>query len=366
MKKALYKKDQMEFKNKSDSNYLKLVFNSQKALDKSKDIFKENAKFLLYESNFEPFLRYCHIQELKTVGWVKIDKYENINESSTALNVQVNYNNVSSIEKNEIANFLQMSWNIECYSYNYAFPDPEDKRNEIFQIGSVFKYYKSDSIEMKHLLTLKKINNTSNGNLITEECKTEKELILKWVKLVHEMDPDIMYTYNSDKFSSKYLIKRSEIYNIQNNVLQALSRLKNIPSIMKKEIVKSKYDVSYYYRFYIPGRLNYDLLSHYRRGLKKYSSYQFDNISNKILQESRHDVSAKDIFKSYKKGDPNDLYKLAEYCIQDCELFQKLVDKQNILPNLIQLANIMYVPISYLLMDQTRFLKTLYLNEMFE
>jgi DNA polymerase elongation subunit (family B) len=355
--KIVKKKDIMGFRNGKEYNYLRLVFNSQKALNKSKYIFKKNitifgknTKFLLYESNFEPFLRYCHIQELKTVGWVKIDEYEKINESSTALNIQVNYDNVIPVEKNEIANFLQMSWDIECYSYNYAFPDPEDNRNEIFQIGSVFKYYKNESIEMKHLLTLKKINNTSNGNLIIEECKNERELILKWVKLVNKMDPDIMYTYNGDTFDCKYLIKRSEIYNIQSNVLQALSRLKNIPSIMKKEIFESSaYGFSEYYRFYIPGRLNYDLLVHYRRGLKKYSSYKLNDISNEVLKESKHDVSAKDIFKSYEKGDPNELNKIGLYCLQDCELLQKLVDKQKILLSIIQLANVTYVPISYLL-----------------
>ena len=40
-----------------------------------------------------------------------------------------------------------------------------------------------------------------------------------------------------------------------------------------------------------------DLLIHYKRGMKKYSSYKLDFIAGEILNESKHDVSAKDIFK---------------------------------------------------------------------
>ena len=355
--KVVTKKDIMGFRNGKEYQYLRLVFNSHKAMNKSKYIFKKNitifgrnTKFLLYESNFEPFLRFCHIQDLKTVGWVNVKNYHTIDESNTQINISAKYTDIVNVVKNETANFLQMSWDIECYSHDYSFPDPENKLNEIFQIGSVFKNYKSDKIEMKHILTLKKLSLKSSDNLIVEECQTEKELILKWAKLVTIMDPDIMYTYNGDSFDAKYLIKRAEIYKIGDKVLASISRLKDIPSVIKKEVFESSaYGYSEYHRFYIPGRLNYDLLVHYRRGLKKYSSYKLNDISNAVLNESKHDVSAKDIFKSYEKGDPDELSKIGLYCVQDCELLQKLVDKQKILLSIIQLANVTYIPISYLL-----------------
>jgi DNA polymerase elongation subunit (family B) len=355
--KVVKKKDLMGFRNGQEYNYLRLVFNSYKAMNKSKWIFKRNVKFmgkdlkfLLYESNFEPFLRFCHIQGLRTVGWANVEKYKTISESSTELNISLHYTDIHNIEKNEIANFLQMSWDIECYSHDYSFPDPENKLNEIFQIGSVFKYYKSNEIELKHIFTLKKMSEKSSGNTIIEECATEKELILKWAKLVNKMDPDIMYTYNGDTFDCKYLIKRAEIYKIENKVLLSISRLNNIPTLFKRETFESSaYGFSEYFRFYTPGRLNYDLLVHYRRGMKKYASYKLNDISNSILNESKHDVSAKDIFKSYETGNPQELSKIGFYCLQDCALLQKLVDKQKILLSIIQLANVTYVPVSYLL-----------------
>lgn len=99
---------------------------------------------------------------------------------------------------------------------------------------------------------------------------------------------------------------------------------------------------------YVPGRLNYDLLIHYKRGMKKYASYKLDNIANEILGEGKHDVSARDIFKCYERGTPKDIRYIGLYCIQDTELLQKLVDKQLILTNIFQLANVTYVPVGFL------------------
>ena len=118
---------------------------------------------------------------------------------------------------------------------------------------------------------------------------------------------------------------------------------------MKREYFSSSaYGDSEFNRIYIPGRLNYDLLIHYKRGMKKYSSYKLDNIASEVLKENKHDVSAKEIFDYYQGGDPDKIKQIAEYCVQDTALLQKLVDKQLILTNIMQLANVTFVPIGFL------------------
>jgi DNA polymerase elongation subunit (family B) len=94
--------------------------------------------------------------------------------------------------------------------------------------------------------------------------------------------------------------------------------------------------------------LNYDLLIHYKRGMKKYPSYKLDYIANEILKEGKHDVSAKEIFGYYEAGTPEKIKHIGVYCVQDTELLQKLVDKQLILTNIMQLANVTFVPIGFL------------------
>jgi DNA polymerase elongation subunit (family B) len=175
------------------------------------------------------------------------------------------------------------------------------------------------------------------------------------------MDPDIFYTYNGDSFDCMYLTERAVLLGLLNvktygtktkksgYFFKMLSRMTETEADIKKEVFSSSaYGDSEFNRIYIPGRLNYDLLIHYKRGMKKYSSYKLDSIASEILKENKHDVSAKELFDYYQQGDPEKIKLIAEYCIQDTALLQKLVDKQLILTNIMQLANVTFVPIGFL------------------
>ena len=209
------KKDLYGFRNGKTYEYLRLTFNNYTVLKKTKYLFKKPIqingisdlpiKYKLYESNFEPFMRFCHMKDITMAGWVKLNKDKYIftnNEASTQLEVSINWKDIIGLpKKQDIGNFLQMSWDIETYSYNDAFPvaDTLDKAakssnvmimypNVIYQIASTFKYYKDESILVKHLLTLKKCDvieiGSDNVPVIVEECKTEKDLIIVIILIV--------------------------------------------------------------------------------------------------------------------------------------------------------------------------------------
>jgi len=380
--KIINRKDLYGFNNGKVEKYLLLVFNNQTAMNKSKYIFKKSLqingvtkvpiKYKLYESGFDPFMRFCHIKDIRMAGWIKIpeNSYEfTKGETTTQLEVEIHWKNVISLpDKTEIANYLQASWDIETYSYDGSFPDPNaiDKNskssdtmymypNVIYQIASTFKYYQDENILAKHLLTLKKCDVIEGNNVVIEECDNEEDLIKRWIDLMSDMDPDILYTYNGDSFDCMYIFERAKLYNLASKdgksgyLFEKLSRLRNISAISKKDYFSSSaYGDSDFVRFYIPGRLNYDLLIHYKRGMVKYPSYKLDYISNEILKEGKNNVTPKQIFSFYKEGKPDQIKTIGEYCIQDTELLQKLVDKQLILITIIQLANVTYVPIGFL------------------
>jgi len=371
------RKDIFGYKNNKEYRFVKLVFSNHISMNKSKYIFKNPVvipginkvpeKYKLYESNFEPFMRFCHIKEILMAGWIKLpkDKYDNVyndnllEKITTHIHVNIFWKDIISLkEKQAIANFLQASWDIETYSFDGTFPDPNRKvvkngvityPNVIYQIASTFKYYAEKNTLVKHLLTLKKCEAIDEQNVIVEECKTEKELIIKWIDLMSNMDPDIMYTYNGDTFDCMYLYERAKLYNLDDYLKVNLSRVSSISVSVKKEIFSSSaYGDNDYLRFYIPGRLNYDLLIHYKRGMKKYPSYKLDFIANEILKEGKNEVTVKEIFKFYEDGIPEQIKKIGLYCLQDTELLQKLVDKQLVLITIIQLANVTFVPIGFL------------------
>jgi DNA polymerase delta subunit 1 len=378
------KKDLFGFRNGKKYKFVKLVFNSYSALLKSrwmfkkpvsiKDVTQTPTKFKLYESNFEPFMRYCHIKDILMAGWIKLPKgkyHFTQDTATTQLEVSIDRKSIISLkETQDLANFLQASWDIEVYSHDRTFPDPKFKiksgdqyiyPNEIFQIATTYRYTNEKDTLVKHLLTLKKCNKIDDPNVIIEECKTEKDLIKRWVELISKMDPDIFYTYNGDSFDCMYLTERAVLLGLLNvktygtktkksgYFFKMLSRMTETEADIKKEVFSSSaYGDSEFNRIYIPGRLNYDLLIHYKRGMKKYSSYKLDNIASEILKENKHDVSVKELFDYYQQGDPEKIKLIGEYCIQDTALLQKLVDKQLILTNIMQLANVTFVPIGFL------------------
>jgi DNA polymerase elongation subunit (family B) len=374
------KKDLYGFTNGEEYTFIRLVFSTNIAMNKSKYIFKkaisieginkDPVKYKLYESNFEPFMRFCHIKDIRMAGWIKLPGKKYVltdSEATTQVETQIQWKNVISLpSKTAIGNFLQASWDIETYSFDGSFPIPDLKNkkamssdieelypNVIYQLATTFKYYLDKKTLVKHLLTLKKCNPIPMGEdnipVIVEECKNERELILRWVELISHMDPDILYTYNGDTFDCMYIYERAKLYKIDKIVEGKLSRVNHIPTTIKKETFSSSaYGDSDFMRFYIPGRLNYDLLIHYKRGMKKYPSYKLDFISNEILKEGKHEVTAKEIFSYYRQGEPEQIAHIGRYCIQDTELLQKLVDKQLILITIIQLANVTFVPIGFL------------------
>jgi DNA polymerase elongation subunit (family B) len=378
------RKDLFGFRNGKLYKYVKLVFNSYTALMKSRYLFKKaisienvtkkQTKFKLYESNFEPFMRYCHIKDILMAGWIRLPKgkFKTTQDTATTqVEVEIDKRDVVSLrDYQDVANFLQASWDIEVYSYDRTFPDPKFKMkkngeiiypNEVFQIATTYKYTNDSDVLVKHLLTLKGCERIDNPNVIVEECKNEKELIKRWSEVISKMDPDIFYTYNGDSFDCMYLIERAKLLNLvtsrvignktvlSGDFLSNLSRLTIKQAEIKKEYFSSSaYGDSEFNRIYIPGRLNYDLLIHYKRGMKKYSSYKLDNIASEVLKKNKLDVSAKDIFNLYERGLPQDIKRIGEYCIVDTELLQQLVDKQLILTNIMQLANVTFVPIGFL------------------
>jgi DNA polymerase elongation subunit (family B)/intein/homing endonuclease len=336
------KKDLYGFRNDKYYTYVKLVFKNMYTMNKSKYIFKnpvtidglnsQPIKYKLYESNFEPFLRFCHIKDVQMANWVRVKNFKTNSYIGNAdINIEINdakhKNSFVPIENPSIANFLQASWDIEVYSFDGEFPEAKKKNNKgeypnvIYQMATTFKYFNEKNLLVKHLLTLKKcseIKGTDAEPVVVEYFSTETALIKRWIDLMKTMDPDIIYTYNGDSFDWMYLTQRCELLGIKDYLFKNISRLNTFEAEIKKEFFSSSaYGDNEYNRVYIPGRLNYDLMIHYKRGMKKYSSYKLDAIAGEILKESKHDVSAKEIFEYYKSGCPDKIQKIGKYCFTE-------------------------------------------------
>jgi pentapeptide MXKDX repeat protein len=73
-------------------------------------------------------------------------------------------------------------------------------------------------------------------------------------------------------------------------------------------------------------------------------------VPNKVFWcHAKDDITAKDMFRMFK-GSDKDRAIIAKYCIQDCVLVTKLMEKLQVLNNNIGMANVCGVPLSYIFM----------------
>jgi DNA polymerase elongation subunit (family B) len=125
---SVYKKDFWGFSNNKDFRFIKITLKSLYLYNKLKYYFQSSKVikdgFKLYESNIDPFLRFIHIKNLKPCGWIKISNYslDNAPETICNYNICVDWNDIESVDINEIAPMIIASFDIECSSSHGDFP----------------------------------------------------------------------------------------------------------------------------------------------------------------------------------------------------------------------------------------------------
>ena len=354
------------FSNKKKYKFLRLVFSNSNAMKKCITIIKNNnsakksvsglCKLPLYEANLDSVIRFAHIQNLNFAGWVNITSPEYISQefskSHCQIEASVDWRVVNPLDNNANAPILQASYDIETYSIDGKFPSPNVPGNVITQIATSFKYFGSSEFLLKHIIVLKKCSELSQTDDVPKilECyDTEEEVLMAWKRLIVKMDPDILYQYNGDQFDCNYIYTRAIKTGCSDFFLNGLGKLKNTVSVLaENNFSSSAYGSSNFKRLTMPGRINFDILIYIKREYKE-NSYKLDYIAEKYVGQNKNPVTAQMMFKFFEEGDPDKIKIVAEYCLVDTVLPQKLVDKLHILQNQISMGNVCSVPIRYLI-----------------
>uniref|UniRef100_A0A6C0FBH7 DNA-directed DNA polymerase n=1 Tax=viral metagenome TaxID=1070528 RepID=A0A6C0FBH7_9ZZZZ len=354
------------FTNNENFKFIRLIFTSKKAFTKCTYIlspksfvkWKEPAlnisgigaikPMTLYESNIDPMLRFCHIQDIKPAGWANLKnfKFTKVNKiSSCDIEIEINsWKDIIGSNREDIAPFVQASFDIETYSYDGSFPDPTDDRCPCIQIATTFQRFGENESYKKHLLNLGTIDDIDGVDVIA--CETEKELLEKWSEIIVKEDVDVLIGYNIWGFDLHYMYTRAEKKEAFN--FFQLGRFLDTNSLCKEASFSSgAYGDSDYLMVDTLGRFQIDLLVVMKRE-HKLSSYSLNNVAEHFLKDKKVDMPYKEMFKKYK-GTSADRKEIGIYCIHDTNLPLKLVNKLAILPNMIEMAKATWVPPSFLI-----------------
>lgn len=304
----------------------------------------------LYGSNFGNAMKLVTDQNWLFCGWFRLKEAIKVDESidtKAQLKIRCHYTNVIAFEDNAIAPILQASMDIEAYG-SVGFPNPSIPDDCVTQIATVFKRYGDPQYCLKTVYVLGEACRPVGDDVLVRCFLTEKDLLLNWAMLIEQTDPDIMYTYNGDKFDYGFLFCRAKRYaSHYDRFLKALSRSKTRATDLKEVAFNSAaYGSSKYERPVFHGRINFDLLIYVQRQFQM-ESYSLNSVSESFLKDKKMDLSPKEMMRLFKVGDADSLGTIAEYCVKDTLLPQCLVEKLLVIESLVEMSNITHIPFSF-------------------
>ena len=363
------KKDIDGFTNEENFKFLKISVSSEKAFTKCKyilapgkmrppvfieNVSQRNIEFKLYEANIEPFIRFCHVQNIKTSGWCEIKKYLEEDNSRCQIDISCKWTDIKPIDITNPAKLYILSFDIESYSergykaQKNIFPDPELENDIITQIGNTLHIY-GTNVKEEYCFTInspidKYVEEQKDIHIII--CDTEKELIQKWIKFIRQLDPDIITGYNINSFDWNYIYIRCQLLGIDLDI-GYLTRLHDYPAkFITEKLVTNAYGENIFKYIKAPGLLNSDLYTIIKRE-KKLPSYKLDFVAKEYIGDQKDDLKALDLF-NMAIGTAKEIGTVVHYCIKDCTLVIDLILKLCIITNNIAMANVTWVPIEYI------------------
>ena len=318
------------------------------------NVSERNIEFKLYEANIEPFIRFCHIQDVKTSGWCEIKKYFDEDNSRCQIDVSCKWTDIVPIDVTAPAKIYILSFDIESYSerghqaQKNIFPDPELENDIITQIGNTLHIY-GTNVKEEYCFTInspvdKYVEEQKGIHTIT--CNTEKELLQQWIKFIRKLDPDIITGYNINSFDWNYIYMRCKLLGIDLDI-GYLTRLHDYPAkFVTEKLVTNAYGENIFKYIKAPGLLNSDLYTIIKRE-KKLPSYKLDFVAKEYIGDQKDDLKALDLF-NMAMGTAKEIATVIHYCVKDCTLVVDLILKLCIITNNIAMANVTWVPIEYI------------------
>ncbi len=158
-----------------------------------------------------------------------------------------------------------------------------------------------------------------------ELLRSEEDIIKKFVKIVKEVDADIIVTYNGDQFDLPYIRQRAEKYKIKLDLGLDGSSLR----FVKRGRVSGAR---------VKGRVHVDLyhfIFNIVRGTLRLGRFTLEELAKEILGEEKEDIVAEEIWKYWQEGGEK-LHKLVSYAKSDAETTLKIANE--ILPLQIELC----------------------------
>lgn len=308
------------------------------------------------ESHISPMIKFTESCGLTIGGWFSIPR--------RALNTPVlkcstcqdeffvrQIRDLRNVEVPTMAPLLVASFDVEANTQTYdekneklvKFPDPRSADNTI-GVGVSLHVLGTSNVAKKHYyFALGDTDPSESCTIFTFQDETKLLLALRDFFVIQ--DPDIVMTYNGNKFDNMWLGVRWETLGNGSPVDKSRyfhqSRIWGEEHCLQSATFSSRaFGESSNWSIPTPGRLQLDLLVYLRRQPNfSFRSYRLSAIAQFFLRDDKHDITPLELFKFYRTS-AHHRKLIAEYCIQDCDLVLRIADEISALVNIWGMAQV--------------------------
>ena len=269
-----------------------------------------------FEGSMSPVSRFLQKTRLSPHQWIAVPMTEKIHFTDI----------FDQHSKTLPTDFCVASFDIECLSHDcISFPDAKKELDTMEQIGIVLTYPFGTKKDEHMVLALQEINISDEYTFI--KCESELHMFSAFCNIINGK-VHFLASYNGFGFDFPYIIDRCDVPECK---------------IFRKTFQTAAFGCQDYTMIEFPGVLQLDLLVHIRKE-KKLESYKLDNVAKMFLNQQKHDVSPKQIFKHLRYGTIEERTTIAQYCIQDCDLVCKLMKKFAVVRSQFAMCDVTYCP----------------------
>lgn len=282
------------------------------------------------------------------------------NKTHTAFHIQVMRDELSASSAEtdrQLSAIRVLSWDLECYSAEHAFPIATNAKDAIITIGlcsrTIHATTPEAAREERVVYSLLDVTVPDDSRFIVRTFATEAELLTAFAIFLQESDADVLVGYNTCGFDWKYVKERIETLQgpgtatsdrLDGTQADAATRFSRVARKScqpeEQQLASSAMGDNPLCYPRTPGRLGLDLWLYLKReNSPQLPNLKLNTVASHYLGDTKVDLPPKAMFAQFETG-PEGRFIVADYCCQDCMLVLNLVEKLNVLPTVLEMSKV--------------------------
>lgn len=315
-------------------------------------------KYCIFNDHVDFTLQYLIDKDIYSCSFIEVEYKQEVDKEETTCDIEIESNSIKQVQVNDMAPWRILSYDIESLprpiwgkKNKYMFPTAD--KDPIVTIGAVLQMGDQWSQYVWILRPKEEDGTVTAFDSLTDppddyapETTTifnfsdELEMIESFIDFIVKEDVDFIEGHNINRFDNTYILGRyTALLPLETEPKPVLGRLLKNGSYIRHSVFQSNQKGSIEkFKLHLPGRIvldSYDIM----KDQHNESSYALNNLAAKYLGTKKIVQDYNDIYPMYH-GTAKQREELAVYCVKDCWLVRKMMDKLCKLTVLLQMSNV--------------------------